>query len=125
TKPFALEELEVRCVALSRRRSLHLERTIELGPLVVDRSRQTVTREGAIIPLRNVGYRIVEYLAENYPRVVTRSELAHHIWKDDLPNSDALRSHIYQLRAVLDKPFARPLVKTVSGAGFVLEVERS
>ena len=55
TKPFALEELEVRCVALSRRHTLHSERAIELGPLVVDRQRRTVTREGAPIALRNPG----------------------------------------------------------------------
>lgn len=125
TKPFALEELEVRCVALSRRHTLHTDRTITLGPLVVDRGRQTVTREGTNITLRNVGYRIIEFLAESYPRTVTRSELTQKIWGDEPPDSDALRSHIYQVRAVLDKPFARPLLKTVSGVGFVLDVEDS
>ncbi len=123
TKPFALEELEVRCVALSRRLTLPTERVIELGPLVVDRQRRTVTREGAPIALRNLGYRILEYLAESYPRTVTRSELTYKLWGDEPPDSDALRSHIYQVRAVLDKPFTWPILKTVSGVGFVLDLE--
>ena len=123
TKPFALEELEVRCVALSRRHTLHTERVIAMGPLVVDRQRRTVAREGTPIVLRNLGYRIIEYLAESYPRTVTRSELTYELWGDEPPDSDALRSHIYQVRAVLDKPFARPILKTVSGVGFVLDIE--
>lgn len=125
TKPFALEELEVRCVALSRRHTLHAEQIIKLGPLVVDRQRRTVTRDSTPIVLRNLGYRIIEYLAESYPRTVTRSELMYKLWGDEPPDSDALRSHIYQVRAVLDKPFARPILKTVSGVGFVLDLEEA
>ncbi|MCH9692299.1 MAG: response regulator transcription factor [Gammaproteobacteria bacterium] len=122
TKPFALEELEMRCLALSRRRLLNLNHTIKLGELVIDRQRQSVARGGKRVKCKHLGYKIIEILAESYPKVVTRSELIHKLWGDQPTESDALRSHIYQLRTVLDKPFAEPLLKTVYGIGFTLDV---
>tara|TARA_R110002096_G_scaffold82658_1_gene192278 strand:- start:400 stop:1116 length:717 start_codon:yes stop_codon:yes gene_type:complete len=123
TKPFVLEELEMRCLAMSRRHLLNVNHTITLGPLVIDRQRQAVRRDDKVVELKQVGYKIVEVLAEAYPQVVTRSELTHKIWGDEPTESDALRSHIYQVRAALDKPFKEPLLKTVHGVGFTLAVE--
>lgn len=123
TKPFVLEELEMRCLALSRRHLLNVDHRITLGPLVVDRQRQTILRDGETIELKQVGYKILETLAEAHPQPVTRSELIQKIWGDDPTESDALRSHIYQVRSVLDKPFDKPLLKTVHGVGFMLAVD--
>lgn len=125
TKPFVLEELEMRCLALSRRHLLNVDHTVELGELVIDRQRQSVARAGKSIELKQVGYKIIEALAEAYPQVVTRSELTQKIWGDEPTESDALRSHIYQVRNALDKPFDRPLLKTVHGVGFTLDVEEN
>ena len=52
---------------------------------------------------------------------MTRSELTRLLWHEDPPDSDALRSHLYQLRQALDKPFARPMLLTVHGVGFRLD----
>ena len=123
TKPFVLEELEMRCMALSRRHLLNVEHTMRLGPLVVDRQRQSVKRDGQVIDVKQVGYQIIELLVEAYPQVVTRSELLQKIWGDEPTESDALRSHIYQVRVALDKPFNKPLLRTVHGVGFTLEVD--
>lgn len=125
TKPFVLEELEMRCLAMSRRHRLNVDHTITLGPLVIDRQRQSVRRDSKVVELKQVGYKIVEVLAEAYPQVVTRSELTQKIWGDEPTESDALRSHIYQVRAALDKPFKEPLLKTVHGVGFTLAVEQT
>ncbi len=54
------------------------------------------------------------------PAVVRREQLEEALWGDDVPDSDSLRSHIHQLRQVLDKPFDRPLLHTVHGVGFRL-----
>lgn len=124
TKPFVLEELEMRCLALSRRHLLNVNHTIELGPLKVDRKKKEVTRNGTIIELKKVGYKIIESLAEAYPVAVTRSELIQKVWGDEPTESDALRSHIHLIRAVLDKPFDYALIKTVHGVGFVLVVDK-
>jgi DNA-binding response OmpR family regulator len=67
-----------------------------------------------------MNFDILLYLAQSYPQVVTRSELCQHLWGDDPTESDALRSHIYQLRQVIDKPFLLPVLKTVHGVGFTL-----
>lgn len=125
TKPFVLEELEMRCMALSRRHLLNADHRIKLGPLEIDRQRKTILRDGRTIDLKQVGYQIIETLAEAYPQVVTRSELTRKIWGDEPTESDALRSHIYQLRAALDKPFAKPILKTVHGVGFTLDIEKT
>lgn len=125
TKPFSLQELEVRCLALSRRHLLQRKDRIELGPLLLDKKRQHISRDGVKLELSSMGYKILLVLAEAYPQVVSRSVLSQHLWRDEPTESDALRSHIYQLRSVLDKPFAYPLLKTVFGVGFTLEIPPS
>ena len=52
--------------------------------------------------------------------MVTREELETLIWGDELPDNDVLRTHIYHLRNVVDKPFASKLIHTVHGAGYRL-----
>lgn len=122
TKPFSLQELEVRCFALSRRHLLQVENLIDIGPLQIDRKRQIATRDGQSLNLHSMGYRILMVLAEAYPQVVSRSQLSQKLWGDEPTESDALRSHIYQLRTVLDKPFSYTMLKTRHGVGFVLDV---
>ncbi len=123
TKPFSLQELEVRCLALSRRHLLQTKDVMTLGPLSLDRKRKVIMREGKALDLHTMGYKLLTVLAEAYPQVVTRSELSAKLWGDEPTESDALRSHIYQLRAVLDKPFSKPLLKTVHGVGFILDIQ--
>lgn len=123
TKPFSLEELEVRCLALARRHQLHTQDCIKLGPLELNRKRKTVSRDGTVINVSTMGYRIINVLMVAFPQVVSRSELSHKLWGDEPTESDALRSHIYQLRNVLDKPFEKPLLKTVFGVGFSLKID--
>ncbi len=120
TKPFAMEELEMRCIALSRRHLLQKDHILELGPLKIDRQKKHITRDNKPVNLSQIGFRIIQCLAEAYPRIVTRSELIQKIWGDEPTETDALRSHIYQIRTLLDKPFRKPLLKTVHGVGFTL-----
>jgi DNA-binding response OmpR family regulator len=123
TKPFLLQELEVRCLALSRRHLLQTNNTLTLGPLIIERKAKKVTREGEHLELHSMGFRILTILAEAYPQVVSRSQLLQKIWGDEPTESDAMRSHIYQLRNVLDKPFKSALLKTIHGVGFVLDIK--
>ena len=122
TKPFSLQELEVRCLALSKRHLLNTRDKMTLGPLVFDRKRKQISRENRVLELSTMGYKILTILAEAHPQVVSRSELSHKLWGDEPTESDAMRSHIYQLRAVLDKPFDTPVLKTVFGVGFALDI---
>jgi len=123
TKHFSLQELVVRCMALSRRHLLQTNDTLTIGPLSLDRKRKQVKRDGQLLALHSMGFRILTILAEAYPQVVSRSALSRKLWGDEPTESDAMRSHIYQLRCVLDKPFNFPLLKTVHGVGFSLDVK--
>lgn len=123
TKPFSLAELEARCIALSRRNLLHTEHLIDLGELQVDRRARKVWRQGRQLQLKRTGFDIVEALAMAHPAVVSRSDLISILWGDDPTESDSLRSHIYQLRAQLDKPFDTAMLQTVHGVGFALAIE--
>ncbi len=124
TKPFSLQELEIRCIALLRRYLLQTSNTLELGPLRIDRKSKQVQRDGQPLELHSMGFRILTVLAEAYPQVVSRSMLSQKLWGDEPTESDALRSHIYQLRCVLDKPFNDAMLKTVHGVGFTLAVTK-
>ncbi|MEW6982220.1 response regulator transcription factor [Colwelliaceae bacterium 6471] len=123
TKPFSLQELEVRCIALSRRHLLQTDNVLTIGPLSLDRNRKQASRNGQLLDLHAMSFRILTVLAEAYPQVVSRSVLSQKIWGDQPTESDAMRSHIYQLRNVLDKPFDVPILKTVHGVGFTLDIK--
>ncbi len=120
-KPFALEELIARCTVLARRHTLHQDHVLTIGALRIDRGRRAVARAGQAVELHPAGYQILLALAEAHPRVLTRSELTRLLWHDAPPDSDALRTHFYQLRQKLDKPFATPMLVTVHGVGFRLD----
>ena len=120
TKPFALEELEIRCIALSRRHLLQTDNKINIGSLIIDRQTKQVERNGKAVNLNAMNFNILLFLAQAYPQVVSRSELCQHLWGDDPTESDSLRSHIYQLRQAIDKPFSEPVIKTIHGVGLTL-----
>lgn len=123
-KPFAGEELLWRCHALSRRHRLGQPHVLALGDLRLDRTRGCAERAGQPLDLTPIAYQLLLQLAQAWPRVVTRSELVRSVWGDEPPESDPLRSHLYVLRQALDRPFAAPMLKTVHGVGYALEVPR-
>jgi DNA-binding response OmpR family regulator len=51
---------------------------------------------------------------------VSRRDLEREVWGEEPPDSDALRSHLYNLRKAIDRPFDRPLLHTVAAAGYRL-----
>ncbi|MFC3646465.1 response regulator transcription factor [Planctobacterium marinum] len=121
TKPFVLPELEVRVAALARRNGLKRDVKITIGPITFDRRTHQVFRDGVEIKLSKMGFQIMRIIVEEYPRVVSKSELIQKLWGDSLTESDVLRSHLYQLRLALDKPFTTPLLKTVHGVGVTFQ----
>jgi len=122
TKPFALEELLLRCNALGRRQQLHTNQVLTLGELTIDRRTRLAFRAGQPLELHHTPFDILVALAEAYPAVMTRSELVDRIWGDQPPSSDALATHIYGLRQALDRPFSAPMLKTLHGVGLRLEI---
>ncbi|WP_440053091.1 response regulator transcription factor [Pseudoalteromonas sp. T1lg65] len=126
TKPFALDELYVRCLALSKRHVLNKSRVIELGQnekkLCLDIQTNTISRADQTISLQPIAFKILKLLMESHPRALSKSELIDKIWGDEPTDSDALRSHIYQLRKEIDKPFSSPVIKTIHSVGLALDL---
>ena len=118
-KPFAIQELEARIRALIRRdrRQVSAE-VLKVGDLVFDTASLQVTRAGLDLQLSPIGLRLLTILMRASPRVVTRRDIEREIWGDGLPDSDTLRSHLYNLRKSIDRPFDRPLLHTVQTAGY-------
>ncbi|OCH14463.1 response regulator transcription factor [Aliivibrio sp. 1S128] len=122
TKPFDLDILEARMNALTRRyRGTVTSTTITYADIEIDQKKRTATRQGKTLLLNPKTYSILELLCIKAPEVVTREEISYKLWQENEPDNDVLRSHIYQLRAQLDKPFASPLLVTVPKIGFRLE----
>ena len=120
TKPFDLRELRLRCEALGRRQDLHKTAELRLGELTLAVKSQEARRGDQPLKLTGIGFRILLELAQAYPEAVTRSQLIHRLWGDEPPDSDALRSHIYSLRAALDKPYEKAMLQTLPNVGYRL-----
>ncbi len=120
-KPFAIRELEARVQSLVRRSRGELTRDVlRVGDLTVDTSTLQVDRNGTAINLTPIALKILTVLMRASPAVVSRSELERKVWGDILPDSDTLRSHLYNLRKAIDKPFATQLLHTIQGSGYKL-----
>ncbi|MGR5234421.1 response regulator transcription factor [Vibrio rotiferianus] len=122
TKPFDLDILEARMAALIRRyRGTVASSKLEYGEVSIDQKTRKAYRKDKLLALNPTTYTILEMLVKSAPDIVTRNEIAFSLWQENEPNNDVLRSHIYQLRNQLDKPFETQLLKTIPKVGFRLE----
>jgi len=120
-KPFAMRELAVRINALIRRSRGELEEhLLRVHDLTLDPKTRSVERAGKRIRLSPTTFRILRILMRESPRLVTRESLEKELWGDMIPDSDTLRSHLYNLRKAIDKPFDSHLLHTVQSVGFRL-----
>ena len=119
TKPFAIQELEARLRALIRRERRQVgSEVLKVADLEFDPVSLRASRGGVELQLSPIGLRLMTILMRESPRVVSRQEIEREIWGNGLPDSDTLRSHLYNLRKVIDKPFDKPLLHTVQSAGY-------
>ncbi len=118
-KPFAMPELAARLEALIRRtRGGGTRHEYRVGDLVLNQHTARVTRSGQSLHLSRTQFAILHILMRESPKLVHRGTMERLLWGDDLPDSDALRSHLYALRRIVDRPFTRALIETVPGHGF-------
>jgi len=118
-KPFALEELTVRTMALSRRRSGQIQK-LTVADLTMDLKQKQAARDGVSLSLTPTGWTLLETLMRASPEVVSRAALCEALWHDTPPDTDSLKVHLYKLRQQVDKPFEHTLIQTVTGHGFAL-----
>ncbi|HKA71061.1 MAG TPA: response regulator transcription factor [Xanthobacteraceae bacterium] len=121
-KPYSFSELLARVEVLARRRSGRSEETVyRVADLELDRLSHRVTRGESEIVLQPREFRLLEYLMKHAGQVVTRTMLLENVWDYHFdPQTNVIDVHMSRLRAKIDKGFARALLHTVRGAGYVI-----
>lgn len=123
-KPFDLDILDMRLHALVRRRNGSMaNRVLTFGTLSLDMNTRVLQREGSRYSLNPSQYKILKCLMNRAPEVVTKEEIGDVLWGDEEPDSKVLRSHIYQLRTLIDRPFEHAYLRTISKVGYRLVEE--
>ncbi|BBB97396.1 MULTISPECIES: response regulator transcription factor [Bradyrhizobium] len=121
-KPFSFVELLARLEALGRRSETVAKETIlRVGDLAIDLISRTASRRGRKIPLLPKEFQLLEYLARNEGRVVSRAMLLRHVW--DLhfdPSTNIIDVYVGRLRRKVDDQQAYPLIHTIRGIGYCL-----
>jgi heavy metal response regulator len=121
TKPFAVAELLARLRALHRRGHIVRPNTIQVADLQLDTRAKQATRGGQLIELTTKEYALLDYLAREQGRVVSRAEIAEHVWDENFdPLTNLIDVHINRLRRKVDDGFATKLIHTRRGSGYML-----
>jgi len=123
-KPFDFNELVVRIQALIKRSLGEVSNNqLQIHDLTLDAKRQHLMRAGQTIELPPIQFKLLKLLMRHSPKVISKQEIMLELWGDEEPESDALRSHIYNLRKMVDKPFNQKLIHTISGVGLKISLE--
>jgi len=121
-KPFNLSELMARLRAAIRRSKGKPSPILTIGDLTIDTNGKMTTRAGKALALSAREYALLEYLALNTGRVVSRSEMIEHVYATEYDwDSNVIDVYINYLRNKIDKGFDKQLIHTVRGAGYVLK----
>ena len=121
TKPFDFGELLARLRALMRRPEAVQQNTIVLGDLTIDTASHGVTRDGTSITLTAKEYALLELLARNAGRVVSRADIVAHVWDDNHdPFTNAVEVYVNRVRGKIDRAPWPPMLHTRRGAGYIL-----
>ena len=121
TKPFAFAELLVRIKALLRRGMVNRANVMRIADLEIDRLSRQVRRKETPIKLTTKEYGLLEYLAINAGRVLSRTMIVEHVWDQSFEGlTNIVDVYVRQLRAKIDEPFDKKLIKTVRSVGYAL-----
>ena len=122
TKPFDFGELLARLRALTRRHREAAPPRLVIGDLEIDNERRTVRRGGREITLTGREFTLLQFLAQNAGRAVSRAELMEHVWDDNRGTySNIIDVYAARLRKKIDEGEREAMFSTVRGVGFRLE----
>ncbi len=124
TKPFSFDELLARIKAVLRRNFKEASNIIRIADLKLDLSTREVERAGKKIDLTAREYALLEYLALNKNRLLTRTDITEHIYNYEFDfDSNVVDVTVTRLRKKIDKDFEKKLIHTVRGAGYMIKEE--
>lgn len=124
-KPFAFSELHARLRALARRPATadKAETELVVGSLRMDLLRRIVTLGGTQIEVLPTEWRLLEYMMRHPGQVLTRTMLLERVWDFAFdPTTNVVDVHVSRLRRKLEGPEGPALIRTIRGAGYVLDV---
>ncbi|HEY6843893.1 MAG TPA: response regulator transcription factor [Thermoanaerobaculia bacterium] len=123
-KPFQFRELLARVRAMLRRGGAKISSVFSVGDLAIDSGSHRVTVNGQSLLLTTKEYAVLEYLARNAGRIVSREEIAEHVWGQEYdPFSNLIEAYINRLRRHIEKLSTTRYIQTVRGSGYMLEPE--
>jgi two-component system, OmpR family, response regulator len=124
-KPFAFGELLARLDALVRRsQESNTETTLVVDDLHVNLVSRKVTRGGKSVALQPREFKLLEYLMRHANQVVTRTMLLENVWDYHFdPRTNVIDVHVSKLRQKIDAGAARPLLRTIRNAGYMLTAD--
>lgn len=120
-KPFAIDELLARIRAVTRREAANRSSMINVGPLEIDTGAQSAKVGGKTVQLTQREFTLLEALARNAGRVLTRDAILSRVWNTDEALPNTVNFHMKSLRRKVD-PDGR-LIHTVHGFGYVMRWE--
>ena len=124
SKPYHFPELLARVRALLRRGPAFERSDLTIDDLIVDTRARSVVRAGTAIQLTTKEYALLEYLVRRQGHVVTRGDIAEHVWDDSFdPMSNLIEVYIQRLRRKIDDGHAVKLIHTRRGAGYTLNAD--
>jgi heavy metal response regulator len=123
-KPFAFPELLARIRALLRRPPLQMGTVLQIADLEMDTAKRDVRRNGRAIDLSPREFAVLEYLMRHPNQVLTRTQIAEHVWNFDFYNeSNVVDVYVGYLRRKIDQDKDVPLIHTVRGVGYRISAE--
>lgn len=121
-KPFDFDELLARIRAMTRRRGAHTSSIIKIGDLEIDTAARSVKRGNRNIELSAREFSILEYLAANKGRVLSREQIESHVWNYEYEGgTNVVDVYISYLRKKIDAAGETKLIHTVWGTGWTLK----
>ena len=114
-----MRELDARLRALTRHVAQPTQ-ALDVGGLHYDPHTMLAVRDGRRIPLTRLQGALLAALLRQHPNVSTHQSLLRAGWGDGGGDTAALQTQIYELRALVDRPFAQPMIQSVRGVGYRL-----
>lgn len=122
TKPFSFDELLARIRALLRRNQESRDIILSIDDLKLNSLTREVTRGEKSIELTSKEYSLLEYFLKNRNRVLTKHQIAEHVWSFDFEyNSNIVEVYVRYLRRKIDDGFDNKLIHTIRGGGYILK----